>query len=378
MSARALAVRRLLPPATAGAALLLTLAAAAVVLRLGGHAPGEALGALVGGSVGSGRALTSITLVRTVPLLLTGLAVALAFRAGVWNIGAEGQLYAGAVAGAAVGLAAEGWPPLLAVATLLAASAAAGAAWAAVPAAMKLRLGVGEVITTLLMNFVAIHLAGWMVHGPLQEARGVFPQTDPIAEAARLPALLPGTRLHVGFALAVAAAVVLWLFLRSTTAGFRVRAVGAGRRAAEVAGRIDADRTMAGAFLASGALAGLAGGVEVAGVTYALYEGLSPGHGYTAIAVALLAGLHPLGVVLTAALFGALEGGAGAMQRVAGVPAAWVGGVEALVILSVLAVDRTLRRLPALAPGGGRAAAPPDDEGPPAPAEGARPGGAGA
>ncbi|MBW3534599.1 MAG: ABC transporter permease [Gemmatimonadetes bacterium] len=340
------ALGRLLPLATVVGALALTLAVAAVVLALGGYAPAEALGALVRGSVGSPGALASITLVRAVPLLLTGLAVALAFRAGVWNIGAEGQLYAGAVAGVAVGLAAEGWPAAVALPALLLASAGAGAAWAAVPAAMKLRLGVGEVITTLLMNFVAIHLAGWMVHGPLQEARGVFPQTDAIAVAARLPVLVSGTRLHAGFALAVIAALLLWVFLRSTLAGFHVRAVGAGREAAEVAGRISADRVMARTFLASGALAGLAGGVEVAGVTYALYEGLSPGHGYTAIAVALLAALHPLGVVLTATLFGALEGGAGAMQRVAGIPAAWVGGVEALVILSVLAIERTLRRLP--------------------------------
>jgi simple sugar transport system permease protein len=172
----------------------------------------------------------------------------------------------------------------------------------------------------------------------------VFPQTDPIAEAARLPTLIPGTRLHVGFLLAVLLALAMWGFLRWTVGGFRVRAVGANPQAAEVAGRMDARRVALGAFVMSGAIAGLAGGVEVAGVTYALYEGLSPGWGYTAIAVALLAGLNPAGVLVAGILFGALEGGAGAMQREAGIPSAWVGAVEALVILSVLAVDQLRRR----------------------------------
>jgi simple sugar transport system permease protein len=172
----------------------------------------------------------------------------------------------------------------------------------------------------------------------------VFPQSEAIAEAARLPLLIPGTRLHVGFALAVVLALVLAFVMRSTRAGFFVRAVGASPDAARVAGRIRVTRVIAAAFLVSGALAGLAGGVEVAGVTYRLYEDLSPGHGYTAIAVALLAGLHPIGVVGTAFLFGVLEGGASSMQRIAGVPAAWVNGIQALVILSVLVVDRVVRR----------------------------------
>jgi simple sugar transport system permease protein len=336
--------RTLLPALTAFGAVALTLAVAAAGLRAGGYDPVVAFGALARGAFGSPQAILSITLVRTVPLLLTGLAVALAFRAGVWNIGAEGQLYAGAVAATWVALSMGAMPRVILLPAVLAAALAGGAAWALVPALMKVRLGVGEVITTLLMNFVALHLTGWVVHGPLQEARGVFPQTDAIAAAARLPMLVPVTRLHAGFALALVLAGVLWLFLARTRAGFRLRAVGASPRAAAAAGRIGVDRVVLGALLASGAIAGLAGGVEVSGVTFSLYEGLSPGHGYTAIAVALLAGLHPLGVVATALFFGALEGGAGAMQREAGVPAAWVGAMEALAILSVLAVDRGVRR----------------------------------
>jgi ABC-type uncharacterized transport system permease subunit len=321
----------------------LTGLAGAVLLLAGGFDPLAAAGAMVRGAIGSWDVFVSITLVRSVPLILTGLAVALAFRAGVWNIGAEGQLYAGAVAAAWVGLVGGGLPAILLIPALLGAALAAGAAWAVIPVVMRIRLGVGEVITTILMNFVGIYFAAYMVHGPLQESRGVFPQTDAISESARLPPLVPGTRLHLGFAIAAILAVGMAVLLHRSRAGFLVRAVGASPEAAQVSGRIDARRVLACAFLGSGALAGLAGGVEVAGLTHALYEDLSPGWGYTAIAVALLARLDPLGVVATGILFGALQAGAGAMQRDAGIPAAWVGVVEALVILAVLGLDR-LRR----------------------------------
>lgn len=324
-------------------AVVVTVAVAAASLALGGYDPVEAAGAMARGSVGSLQVLLSVTLVRAVPLILTGLAVAIAFRAGVWNIGAEGQLYAGAIAAVWVGLNVGGWPAALAVPAVLGAAALGGAMWALLPALMRVRLGVGEVITTILMNFVGLHLASYVVRGPLQEARGVFPQTDAVAEVTRLGVLVPGTRLHWGFAVTVVVAVGLSFTLRKTRAGFRIRAVGASPNAARVAGRIDSKRVWTGAFLSSGAIAGLAGGVEITGVTYALYEGLSPGWGYTAIAVALLAGLSPLAVLATGALFGALEGGASAMQREADVPSSWVGFVQALVILSVIALERVRR-----------------------------------
>ncbi len=332
------------PLAAGVGALALTALASAVLLALGGYDPLAAARAMLAGAFGSRDAVLSITLVRSVPLILTGLAVALAFRAGVWNIGAEGQLYAGAIAGVWVGLSAGGLSAWLLVPAVLLASAGAGAAWALIPTLMRIHLGVGEVITTILMNFIGIYLAAFMVHGPLQEPRGVFPQTGQIALAARLPALVPGTRLHMGFALAVALAVTLSVVLSRTRIGFRIRAVGASPEAAVVSGRIDAPRVVLVSFLTSGALAGLAGGVEVAGLTYALYEGLSPGWGYTAIAVALLAGLSPVAVLGTGVLFGALEAGAGAMQRDAGIPAVWVIAVQALIILAVLTVDQLRKR----------------------------------
>jgi simple sugar transport system permease protein len=230
----------------------------------------------------------------------------------------------------------------------LLAGAAAGAGWAGIAASLRRRFGVLEVISTIMLNFVALYATGWLVRGPLQEPTRVYPQSPTLAGSARLPLLIPGTRLHVGFALAVAAGVALWAVLRWSAAGFRLRATGLNPHAAASAGLIAVPTVTTAAFLASGALAGLAGAVEVTGVTYALYENLSPGYGYTAIAVALLARLHPLGVIAAGALFGALEAGAGAMQRDAGVPAVVVTVVEALLILLVLAADRLRDRLPSV------------------------------
>jgi simple sugar transport system permease protein len=320
------------------AATLLALLAAA--LHAGGYDAGRALTALWTGSFGSSYALTSATLVRATPLVLCGLAVALAFRAGVLNIGAEGQLLVGAAAAAALAVARGERAGSGTLVAALAAGALAGALWAGIAAFLRRRFRVLEVISTIMLNFVAGYLVAYLVRGPLQEPLRIYPQTVSIAPAARLAPLIPGTRLHWGVLLAVTASVVLWWLLRSTAAGFRVRAAGAGPSAATVAGQIDVGRVTARAFLASGALAGLAGAVEVLGVTYALYENLSPGYGYTAIAVALLARLHPLGVLASGTLFGALEAGAAAMQRDAGVPSVVVTAVEALLILIILAVTR--------------------------------------
>lgn len=328
---------------TAAIALALGLAVLAGGLQAAGYDAGAALAALWRGAAGSWYALTSATLVRAIPLIIIGLGVALGFRAGAFNIGAEGQFYAGAIAATWVGLHVAGWPALPAVALVLATATLAGAAWVVLPVWLKLRFDVMEVISTLLLSFVAQSLVSLMVQGPLQEAQHIYPQSDPIAAAARLP-LLPGTRLHAGLLLALVAAVALWYLFSRTLWGFRLKAVGAGPRAAELSGRIDARRVAAGALLGSGALAGLAGGVEVSGVSYALFQNLSPGYGFTAIAVALLARLHPLGVLASGLLFGALEAGAGAMQRDAGVPAVAVYVVEAVVLIVVLLAEAAARR----------------------------------
>ena len=314
-----------------------------LLLTLGGYDVRIALTALWTGSVGSWYAFTSATLVRAIPLALCGCAVAIAFRAGVFNIGAEGQLLAGAAAATAVAL---GIPSLGFTALLLAllAGAAGGAAWAAVAAALRTRFGVLEVISTIMLNFVALYAVSYLVRGPLQEPTHAYPQTTAFNDGLRL-ALVPGAgRLHFGIVIALAAVAGAGWMLRHTAAGFRLIVVGESPAAAASAGLVSVARVTAGAFVTSGAVAGLAGAVEVQGVTYALYENISPGYGYTAIAVALLAGLDPWRVGLSALLFAALEAGAGAMQRDAGVPSTLVSVVEALLILAVVAVQALRRR----------------------------------
>jgi simple sugar transport system permease protein len=292
------------------------------------------------GAFGSAYAVLSATLVRATPLLFVGLAVALAFRAGVLNIGAEGQLILGAIGAAAVALAFPGWPRALLVPAMLVAGALAGGAWAGIAAFLRLRFGVLEVISTIMLNFVAASAVSWVVRGPLQEPTGVYPMSASFGAAARWPFLVPGHRLHVGFAIGVVLAVALWFVLRRTAAGFRVRAVGAGASAAASAGGVAVTHVIARTFIVSGVLAGVAGASEVGGVTWALYEGISPGYGYTAIAVALLARLDPRWVIVTAIGFGALEAGGAAMQRDAGVPAVAVQIVTAATLLLVLAAAR--------------------------------------
>ncbi len=297
----------------------------------------EALAALWDGAFGSPFAFWSATLVRATPLLLLGLAVAVAFRAGVLNIGAEGQLLLGAAAAAAVALAFGDAPRLVLVPAMVLVGALAGAAWSGIAALLRRRYGVLEVISTIMLNFVAAAMVSWLVRGPMQEPTRVYPQSSSFADAAHWPFLLNGQRLHLGFALGVLAAWGLWWWLEHSAAGFRVRAVGGGARAAASAGGVDVGRTISRVFLLSGALAGVAGASEVGGVTWALYEGLSPGYGYTAIAVALLARLDPRWILVTAVFFGALDAGAAAMQRDAQVPSVVVQIVVALVVLAVLA-----------------------------------------
>lgn len=322
------------------AVLSLSLAVLAGVLHLAGYDAERALVALWRGSFGSLNAFTSATLVRATPLMLAALGVALAFRAGIWNIGAEGQLLAGAMAATTLSVLLAGAPRIVFLPMVLVVGALAGTLWASIAELLRRRRGVLEVISTIMLNFVALHLVGVLVHGPLQEPLGIYPQSAPIAAAARLPRLIPGTRLHAGFALALVIAPLLWWWLRATAAGFRLRAVGANPDAARIAGRINAPRVAGIAFLAGGGLAGLAGAVEVSGVTFALYESLSPGYGYTAIVVALLGRLDPLAIVLSAILFGALESGALAMQRDAGIPSVVVTAIEAVLVLTVLLADR--------------------------------------
>lgn len=326
--------RAVIEPLLAGVLAVVVLAG---LLAVSGYPVAEALSALWRGAFGSWSVIASGTLVRATPLLFAGLAVAVAFRAGILNVGAEGQLLTGAVAATAVAVA---MPPefgLVGSACALLAGATAGGLWASIAAVIRLKFGVLEVISTIMLNVIALNLTGMLVRGALQEPTGTFPQSALIDPALRLPTLMSGTRLHAGVLLAVGVALGLRWFLQASAPGFRLRMTGANAQSAASAGRIDVARVTLSAFVASGALAGLGGAVEVTGVTYALYENLSPGYGFTAIAVALLARLDPARAIGSALIFGALEAGASAMQRDAQVPAGMVGVAEACVILAMVA-----------------------------------------
>ncbi len=326
-----------------GVAFLAGLGLLALVLAALGYDPGAAFRALVSGSLGSWHAISSATLVRATPLILLGLGFSLAWRAGGLNIGMEGQFLAGAIGATWIGLRVGNLPAVIAQPVVLLTAVAAGALWIVIPVILKRRFGVLEVISTLLLNFVAEALVSWMVLGPLQESRRTYPQSDLIAASAQLPHV-PGGRLHLGFLVVILLAIGLHLVFHRTTLGFRLRATGLGPLAARLSGRIRVDRVVALALLGSGAIAGLGGGMEVSGVTYALFQNLSPGYGFTAIAVALLGRGEPLAIVGTGLLFGALEAGAGAMQREAGIPAVAVAIVQATIITVVLVAEAVGRR----------------------------------
>jgi simple sugar transport system permease protein len=317
--------------AVAALAAMLAVAVLALFGIAFGHPPGELLSTLAGGSVGSWFVLQG-TLLKSVPLLLTGLSVALAFRAGVWNIGGEGQFIVGALAaliGARFGIV-----------VALFASVAAGAAWASIASLMRLWRNAPEVLTTILLNFIAIHLLGYAVNGPMQEAGARYPQSDAISDAAALPA---AGELHLGVVLAVIVAVAAWFLLYRTTEGLRLRASGANPNAARWAG-INVSAQIVRAMAMSGALAGLAGGIELLGVTHRLFERFAAGYGYSGIAVALLAELHPLGTIASAFFFGALTTGAGELQRSANISSTVATFGQAVVILTLIAFGRLRAR----------------------------------
>jgi general nucleoside transport system permease protein len=320
-------------------ALVGALVVSAVVIALAGQNPFVALLALADGAFGSLDSLSEVA-VKSCPLLLTGLAIAVAFQSGVWNIGAEGQLLVGALAMSVVGSKLP-LPAVVAIPLALLLSAIAGAGWAAIAAQLKLRREVSEVISTIMLNFVALFVISYLVQGPLQESGGRYPQTDTLLPQYLLPRLAP-YRVHIGIAVALLGAVAMHVFLYRGVAGYEIRAAGLNPEAAKLAG-INVRRRMLLAFVISGALAGLAGGIEVSAITRRLYERFSPGWGFTAIAVGLLGRLNPAGVVASAILFGALDAGSNAMQRVAGVSAVIVSIIQATVILFLVALPR-LRR----------------------------------
>ena len=269
------------------------------------------------------------------PLIFTGLAVAFAFRAKFWNIGAEGQLMAGAIIATWIGMSGGGAPAWVMLPAIMIGGFLAGGAWAAVPALLKTRLRVDDVVSTLLLNFVILHIMGALLFGPLQKTGASWPISEEIVHAARYPMLLARSRFHLGIPMAFVAILVVWFINARTVFGYRSRAVGVNIRAAHYGG-INTTAVILKTALISGGLAGLAGVGEVAAIQYHLLADISPGYGYTGIVIAMLGNLHPVGVGLAAVFFSIINVGSQTMSRMTGVPSFISGVMEGLALIVML------------------------------------------
>jgi simple sugar transport system permease protein len=320
-------------------AIAATLVVASLLVLWAGAPVAQTYGLILSGGFGSVFALSE-TLTRAIPLMLTGLAATVAFKARLFNIGAEGQLYVGAMAAVAVGgaHAGTGWPlpPALLFVLMMVAAAAAGALLLLGPALMKARLGVDEVVTTLLLNFIVLLMVSLMLDGPMKDPGAMgWPQSVALLGDLELSKLIEQTRVHTGLLWAIALAVGLWALFKYSVLGFDIRAVGANARAAAFAG-VPVTRTVVLVALLSGGLAGLAGAIEVAGRTSYLTLDMSPGYGYSGIVIAMLAALHPLGVIAASLFVAGVLVGADSMSRAVGVPTYIADVIVAASLISVL------------------------------------------
>ena len=334
--------RSLLPPAIA---LGTTVVFASLLAMAAGANPFSVFGLILSGAFGSKFAILE-TLNRATPLVFTGLAAAVAFRAKFWNIGAEAQLYSGALLTVLLGTGLLQWPSIALLPTIMLFSILAGAILLLVPALLKTRFGVDEVVTTLLFNFIFLLFISMLLEGPIKDPMGMgWPKSARLLPEARLPRLVDGLRLHWGFGLAILSAISVWVVQSRMTLGYEMRAVGLNRQAAAFAG-IPVNLVLVKTALLSGGLAALAGFSEVAGLKGSLTLDLSPGFGYTGIIVAMLALLHPLGVIFAALFVAGIFVGADSMSRAADVPTYLADIMLATaLLLMVLAIMLTRFRI---------------------------------
>jgi len=327
-----------------------------VIIWLAGGNPIQAYVGLFQGAFGSPKALSE-TAVWATPYIFAGLAVALAFKGGLFNIGVEGQLALGAVAAAWVGYALPDLlgitiPAIIHIPLAIGMGLLFGAIWAAIPGALKAYTGAHEVINTIMMNYIALNTVSFLLNGPMKDPNplNLSARTPEIAQSARLPVLFPGSglRVHWGFVIALLVAVLIWWLLEKTTFGFEVRTVGSNPDAAKYAG-INFKRIIVLTMAVSGALAGLAGAIEVVGLNYRHELGFSIGYGFDAIAIALLGKTNPFGVVLAAILFGAMKNGGTRMQFLTQIPVDIISVIQGLILLFVAAdaIIRFIYRIPA-------------------------------
>ncbi|MCR2804142.1 ABC transporter permease [Paenibacillus soyae] len=311
----------------------IALLAGGLVMLVAGVSPIEAYKLIWDGAVGDANGFKE-TLVKATPLLFAGLCYTFAYRCGLFNIGAEGQLYVGALAGTVAALYVPGLPWYVHLPVCILAGCAGGAIWAGIAGFLKVGRGASEIINTIMLNYVAIYLVSYMVTGPMKEPGGTLPQTARLPDSALLGKLFD-SRLHYGFLLAVAAAILLYFILHRTVWGYEIRAVGLNKQAAKVMG-IPVNRNVLLVMMLSGAIAGIGGYAEIAGVQNRLFQNFSPGFGYDGIAVALVGGAHPLGNIGSAILFGGLRSGANAMQRMTGTSTSLVYVIQATIIILVV------------------------------------------
>jgi simple sugar transport system permease protein len=317
-----------LPLIAVGATLILC----SGLIALAGVGVFEAYGVMFMSAVGDSYAVTE-TLARATPMIFTGLAVAVAFRAKFWNIGAEGQLLAGAVASCAVGAIPMAGP--LAMLLMAVAGAAAGAAAAMIPAVLRVRLRVDDVVSSLLLNSIIFYALMALIEGPWKDPFSGYPISPPIEDSAIFPVLMAGTRLHIGVIAALIAAPLTWFLIARTTLGFAIRVTGENPEAARYGG-ISVQRVLISTALLSGGLAGLAGVCQVGGVHYQVMHDISPGYGYSGIVVAMLARLNPLGAVPAAIFLAVVMTGADAMSRATGVPVFLGDVIQGTALLAML------------------------------------------
>ncbi len=307
----------------------------ALLIWITGSNPIDAYWIMFKGAFGGGRQITE-TLLKATPILLIGLGMTVAFRARVWNIGGEGQYFMGALVGGLVALYWTDLPQPLLWLALLAAGVLGGLLWALIPAVFKIRFGMNEIISTLMLNYIASLLMIYLTRGPLQEPGGVLPVSAKFAAVTMLP-VIPGTRIHLGVFLAFLLTPLVYTLLWKTPLGFRLRAVGSRPSVAEYAG-INVNKAIISALLISGGLAGLAGITEVLMIHTRLKGTISGGYGFSAVLVALLGRMNPFGVMIASIFFAALIIGAETMHVLSGVPPELADAIQAVIVLSVLAV----------------------------------------
>lgn len=341
------------------AAIVVTLILSAIPILAAGGALWKSYYFLFYGALGTRFNLLE-TFVKASPLIFTGLAVALAFRAKFWNIGAEGQLLAGALVATWIGIYGTWIPSFLLLPMVIAAGFFAGGFWASIPALFKTKLKVDDVVSTLLLNYVMVHIMGALLFGPLQQPGSSWPRSSEILQAAKYPLLLPRSRFHIGFLMGLAAVFLIWFLNTKTVFGYRSKAVGANIRSAHFGGINTTVVTLQTAVL-SGGLAGLAGVGELCALQYRLIMDISPGYGYSGIVIAMLGNLHPVGVLLSALFFSVIIVGAQTMSRMTGVPtyiAEVIQGMALMVMLVFLLLTeyriRVLRVRPRMRAGGSR------------------------